>query len=555
MINIQVSAKASSNNFKVYWSIQLPASIAEKQFRPSSMKGVLTLEGFPENLSDDERNGIAELKALNILFCFDKGLKLLNTENLDTSRFHILCSNSLATNALRGGTTANNPQIRDLLHSSIPAATMFYGAKFNQLSQFEPNDDYHVRCDHYSIADIPDSLVTPTEIGFLSMTRKALESFTRIKVRKNPYQELSKILRTAHLTIKYQSESEREQRIQRSGYDGEIVCVENYDNEDGLRIIIPKRTSENQSGIESYSIVTLFYQRESNSHGNTLNGKTNSMITSQKSQSNYNVYESLVMYLEINREANIVTAQYGEEIVSIDLFKCPKYELNYIDAAFIALNLMHINVQPQKRIRVFTNEKIVVDAFNDIKAIDDLVDTNNPVSVKLKERITMLMYKTRLFANVRLSQKPLRPLHISANIEDYDKINFDVFGKVRRGEKLIVVKPHAFSSFIARALPEQIEMGGGKNPLSFFFKIIKYNAWSVVVEKDSEGLQHWYNFDTNSLLVIDVNESNNTLNVVTFWRGNKYDNPKYKDKHPEKFVRVEKVIASSVEVKPIKIIN
>ncbi|WP_419206755.1 hypothetical protein [Photobacterium leiognathi] len=34
----------------------------------------------------------------------------------------------------------------------------------------------------------------------------------------------------------------------------------------------------------------------------------------------------------------------------------------------------------------------------------------------------------------------------------------------------------------------------------------------------------------------------------------KYGNPKYKDQHPEKFVRVEKIIASSVDVKPINII-
>ncbi|HIF9337649.1 hypothetical protein [Photobacterium damselae] len=563
MISIQVSSIQSESNLsgntaKVYWTISLPESIAQRQLRPKEMMGVINLTDIVTGRNAEEKLAIAELKALNILFCYESGLNILNTKDLDTSRFHILCTSYLATNALRGGRSEQNSYSKELLHASIPAATMFFGAKFNQLSHFEPSEEHSLKNDEYSITDIPDSLLVQTEIGYLSMTRKALDCFTRRKVRKNPYQELAQILSTSHLTIKFQSTTEREQRIERSGYDCEIVCVDDSSQDSGLRIIIPKKASMTTSGVESYSIVALFYHKFGNENGNVLNRNHSDMATThqlQQNNSNFNNYENQVMYLEINRTEKLVTAQFGEDLISIDMFNSPNLELNYIDASFIALNLMHLKLQPQKRIRVFTNENIIVDVFNDISAIDHLVNSDSKIEEKLRERILFLMYKTRFFANVRKSAKQLRPLPCASIVEDYSKVNFDVFGKLRQRDRMMFVKPHAFARFLDRALPEQLEANGSKNPLMYLFRIIKCNQWSVVVEKDSAGLQHWYNFDTNSLLVVEENASNNTFNVVTFWHGNKYDNPKYKDEHPEKFARVEKELAKDVTIKKVDIIK
>ncbi|PSW31226.1 hypothetical protein C9J21_17915 [Photobacterium phosphoreum] len=563
MINIQISANPQSlagNSCEVFWQVDLPVDIAQKQLRPKTTNGIIKISNIKFKQQSDIL-AYSELKALNALFCANNGLKLLNIEKLEISDVQLLTTSNETVTALRG-VSADTPISdfsRILLNVATPISTIFFGARFNRIELFSIPTESIQSYNEYDATNIIDFIYVETEVGNLSISRRALESFTRKTKKINAYYELAKVLSTSKLTVKYQTPLEREERISKYNFDCEIVSVENTDPVyNGINVLIPKKNIE-RNGVECFSIITLFdeikpkYPKSNQSViPNSRNNQVNTPI-SNKQVTNESRFVSDILYIEINRESSMVSAQFGNVVISIDMFKTSQNELNYIDAAYMAINMIQMECQPEKRVRIFTNETLLVESFHDVEKINRLVDVNCRDSVKLQERITMLSYKTRLIGIIKESAYGLRPVPLANEPLLYNQIKFSAFGKIRKGSKIVILTPHAFSSFIKRMSKDEIAVGG-RNPLAYLTKLIKNGYW--IIKKDPEilGKEKWLNKETNSMIVIVNDESDNTALVVTYFRAHKYEDIQYKLDHPDTYEQVEEEIANE-SIRKVKIID
>ncbi|MCG3886642.1 hypothetical protein I3271_18375 [Photobacterium leiognathi] len=552
MITITVSANPqtrTSNSSEVNWNIRLSDDIAKKQLRPTSMTGIVKIVDMTFK-NPNEILSYAEIKALNAIFCSDKGLRLLITKELNNHNVHIMASCDDTVTALRGLSHEKDAMdfSKVLLSVATPVTTMFFGARFNKVAPFVLENNEVDRYDEFASNDISDILCIQTEIGYLSIGRRALESFTRKTKRDNAFHELASVLKTSKLTIKFQSPSERQERIDKYKYDSEIVTVESKEPAfAGLNLLIPTKPIE-RDGIQCFSLITLF--------SNNNSRRAEAMNNQQSNQAPKNAdshYENDILYVEVNESERFVSVQFGSFVISINMSESRCRELNYVDAAFMALNLMHMQCQPQKRVRIYTENKLVVEAFHNIEALKEYVIEDDAVTEKLYERITMSMYKARIFGNIKLSDFELRPLPIAEEPLEYSQINFDNFGKIRKGDQILILKPHAFSQFLKRMSPEELAIGG-RNPLAFMTKLIKRCEWTVKVPATKDTNAQWHNHDNNAMLVIGQDETDNTLQIVTFFRAHRYENYEYKKAHPERFKEVIDHLAT-VPLRLIKVIE
>lgn len=562
MINIQVSANHQSlngNSCEVFWQVDLPTSIAKKQLRPELTSGVIKIGNIKFKQPDDIF-AYSELKALNVLFCADHGLKLLYVDKLEIGDVQILATSNDTVTALRGVSTdvVVSDLSRILINVATPISTMFFGARFNRVESFTLPTELIQSYSEYDATNILDFIYVETEIGNISLSRRALESFTRKTKKINAYHELKTVLATSKLTVKYQTPLEREERIAKYNFDCDIVSIENADSVyNGINILIPKKNIE-RHGVQCFPIITLFDETKPKypkSNQSVIPNSRNNQVTNQlqKNQANdESRFVSDILYIEINKVNSIVSGQFGNVVISIDMFKTAQYELNYIDAAYMVMNLIQMQCQPKKRVRIFTNEKLLVDSFHDVNKIDSLVDKDNRDSVKLQERITMLVYKTRLFGLVKESTFELRPVPLADEPLIYNQIKFSAFGKIRKGLKMMTLTPHAFSAFIKRMSKDEIAVGG-RNPLPYLTKLIKNAHWVIKTDPESVGEEKWHNKETNSIIIIRNDESDNTALIVTYYRAHKYEDVNYKLKHPDTYEQVEEEIAV-VPTRTVKII-
>lgn len=559
MLTITVSANAQTrtyNSCEVHWNVRLPEDVAKQQLRPVNMAGIVKITDIKFK-NPNEILSYAELKALNAIFCSDQGLRLLITKEISNHNVHIMASCSDTVTALRGlsSETVNTQFSKVLLNVATPITTMFFGARFNQVSSFELEHSDVERYDEYLSDDISDILCIQTDIGLLSIGRRPLESFTRKTKRNNAFHELASVLQTSKLTIKYQSPSERQDRIDKFKYDCEIVSVESKDPAyAGLNFLIPTKPIE-RNGVQCFSLITLFndnglrqkdvvstnHRKDSNMPNQTANNNADSR------------YENDIVYLEVNETERLVNVQFGSIVISVNMSESRCRELNFVDASYMALNLIQMQCQPKKRVRIYTESKLVVEAFHNLDALKEYVKDDVHVAEKLLERITMSMYKVRMFGNIKLSDFELRALPIAAEPMEYGQINFDIFGKIRKGSQFLILKPHAFSQFLKRMSKDELR-DGGRNPLAFMTKLIKHSKWDVKVKATKDTNEQWHNHDNNAMLVIGRDDTDNTLQIVTFFRAHRYENYEYKKAHPEKF---EEVITDlgTVPIKHIKVID
>ncbi|WP_318482518.1 hypothetical protein [Photobacterium leiognathi] len=562
MITITVSANPhtrTSNSCEVNWNVRLSDDIAKKQLRPTSMTGIVKIADITFK-NPNEILSYAEIKALNAIFCSDKGLRLLITKELNNHNVHIMASCDDTVTALRGLSSEKGATdfSKVLLSIATPVTTMFFGARFNKVSPFVLENNEVDRYDELASNDISDILCIQTEIGYLSIGRRTLESFTRKTKRDNAFHELASVLQTSKLTIKFQSPSERQERIDKYKYDCEIVTVESKEPAyAGLNFLIPTKPIE-RDGIQCFSLITLFSDNNSRRADvvSTYQRNESTMNNQQSNQAPNNAdsrYENDILYVEVNEAERLVSAQLGSFVISINMSESRCRELNYVDAAFMALNLTQMQCQPQKRVRIYTENKLVVEAFHNIEALKEYVIEDDAVTEKLYERITMSMYKARMFGNIKLSDFELRALPIAEEPLEYSQINFDNFGKIRKDDQFLILKPHAFSQFLKRMSPEELA-AGGRNPLAFMTKLIKRCQWSVKVPATKDTNAQWHNHDNNAMLVIGQNETDNTLQIVTFFRAHRYENYEYKKAHPERYKEVIEHIAT-VPLRPIKVIE
>ena len=563
MITISISANPQTrtyNSCEVHWNVRLPDDIARKQLRPANMAGIVKIT----NISFKNPNEVlsyAELKALNAILCSDKGLRLLITKEINNNKVHIMASCDDTVTSLRGLSSDRDATdfSKVLLSVATPVTTMFFGARFNHVSPFVLEYNDVERYDEFVSDEISDILCISTDIGYLSIGRRTLESFTRKTKRDNAFHELAAVLQTSKLTIKFQSPSERQERIDKFKHDCEIVTVEsNEPAYAGLNFLIPTKPIE-RDGVQCFSLITLFNDiKHHRTEDMSPNLRKDPTMTNQSTNVNQNTttdsrYENDILYIETNESERMVNAQFGSFVLSINMSESRGRELNYVDAGFMALNLVQMQCQPNKRVRVYTENKLLVDAFHNLDSLKEFAKEGDHVAAKLLERITMSMYKVRMCGIIKLSDFELRALPIAPEPMEYGQINFDIFGKIRKGAQSLILKPHAFSQFLQRMSQDELN-DGGRNPLAFMTKLIKQSKWTIKVPATKDTNEQWHNHDNNAMLVIGRSDTDNTLQIVTFFRAHRYENYEYKLAHPEKFEEVRTNLGT-VPIQHIKVIE